>query len=176
MDCDPDVFGDTTSRRLVIFHARTLRLPALILALAISACTPEPVPYEPVADLSQLMVRVLGPAADDYWGAVGTIMTLEGTEEIAPRTFAEWEAVRNAAMTVAESGNLLMMPGRAMEDPRWNEMSLRLVATGRKAFSAADARDPDAVFEAGGELYVVCNECHAAFAPDALSSGLRLDE
>jgi hypothetical protein len=103
-------------------------------------------------------------------------MTLEGTEEIAPKTFAEWEALRSAAMTVAESGNLLLMPGRMQEGAEWRELSLALIASGRVALAAAQARDPEAVFEAGGELYTVCNDCHAAFAPEALESGFKLDE
>ena len=42
-----------------------------------------------------------------------TIDTKDGTEEIRPRTDEEWTAVRNAAVTLAESGNLLMMVPRA---------------------------------------------------------------
>ena len=79
--------------------------------------------------------------------------------------------MRNAAIIIAESGNLLLMPGRVHEDARWTELSLALIARGREALIAAENRDPDAVFNAGGEVYLVCAECHAAFAPDALRSG-----
>jgi len=146
------------------------------LTLFLSGCTPEPEPYDAVADVQQLMLTVVTPAAEVYWDSVGTIMTLDGTEEIAPKTFQEWEAVRNAAVTVAESGNLLLMPGRLQDDQQWRELSLALIAKGREALAAAQARDAEAVFEAGGELYTVCNDCHAAFAPEALESGFKLDE
>jgi len=146
-----------------------------LLILASAGCAPEPEPYDAVADVQQLMLTVVTPAAEVYWGAVGTIMTLEGTEEIAPKTFQEWETVRNAAMTVAESGNLLLMPGRIQEDQQWTELSLALITKGREALAAAQARDAEAVFAAGGELYTVCNDCHAAFAPEALNSGFKLD-
>jgi len=116
------------------------------------------------------MLAVIDPAADIYWGSVGTIMDENGTEEIAPTTTAEWAAVRHAATILAESGNLLMMPGRAQDNEQWIELSQALIATGRQALTAAESRDPAAVFDAGGEIYLVCSECHATFAPDALRS------
>ena len=142
----------------------------LLPILAIAGCSPEPEPYEAVADVQQLMVSVIEPAADHYWDSVGTILTIEGTEEIAPENTAEWAAVRDAAMVIAESGNLLLMPGRVQEDEQWTSLSLALITTGREAMAAAEARDTEAVFNAGGEVYLVCSECHAAFAPDALRS------
>jgi hypothetical protein len=148
----------------------------LVLVLAVTGCAPEPVPFEEVADVRQLMLAVIDPAAKVYWESVATIMTLEGTEEIAPKTFAEWQAVRNAAMTVAESGNLLLTPGRRQDDADWTRLSQALIASGREALLAAEARDPDAVFEAGGEIYLVCAECHTAFAPDALRSGFGQED
>jgi hypothetical protein len=148
----------------------------LALVIAVAGCAPEPVPFDEVADVQQLMLTVIEPAAEVYWESVATIMTLEGTEEIAPKTFAEWQAVRNAAMTVAESGNLLLTPGRRQEGANWIRLSRALIAAGREALLAAEARDPDAVFEAGGEIYLICAECHTAFAPDALRSSFGQED
>lgn len=165
----------TCSRTSVINKPAKRYILWLIPAALIAGCAPEPEPYDTVADVQQLMLTVVAPAAEVYWDSVGTIMTLAGTEEIAPKTFQEWEAVRNAAMTVAESGNLLLMPGRIQEDQLWTELSLAMIASGRVALAAAQVRDAEAVFEAGGELYTVCNDCHAVFAPEALNSGFKLD-
>ncbi len=148
----------------------------LILTLPVFGCTPEPPPFDEVADVRQLMLTVLDPAADVYWDSVGTIMDLDGTKEIAPATMAEWEAVRNAAMIIAESGNLLLTPGRAKEGEQWTELAQALISTGRQALAAAEARDAEAVFTAGGEVYLVCSDCHAAFAPDALRSSFLLQD
>ena len=148
----------------------------LTLAVMISSCAPEPLPFEEVADVNQLMLTVIDPAADVYWDSVGTIMDMDGTREIAPNTAEEWEAVRNAAMIMAESGNLLLMPGRAQDGEQWAELAQALITSGRQALIAAEARDPAAVFDAGGELYLVCSECHAAFAPEALRSGFLPEE
>lgn len=114
------------------------------------------------------MAHVIEPAADVYWDSVGTVMDAEGTHEIAPANADEWLAVENAAATIAESGNLLLIPGRQMDDPRWTALSQGLIAAGRVALMAADSRDAKAVFDAGGAIYIVCASCHEVFAPQLL--------
>jgi len=137
------------------------------VCLALSGCAPDPPPYQAVVDVKQLMHAVVEPSAEAYWDAVGTVVDLEGTHDFAPSTDAEWEAVRNAAVVMAESGNLLLMPGRAREGELWVELTQQMIARSREALAAAEARDPAAVFETGGEVYGVCNACHAAYAPQS---------
>jgi hypothetical protein len=103
-------------------------------------------------------------------------MDLNGIQEIAPATLEEWGAVENAAATLAESGNLLLLPGRLRDDPRWVELARALMTAGRDALAAADARDPDAVFEAGGNVYVVCADCHAVFAEQLLPANYEANQ
>lgn len=136
--------------------------------LAGCADTPEPPPFAAVADSRQLMLSVIEPAAEVYWDAVGTIMDLEGTYEIEPRTAEEWEAVVNAAYVIAESGNLLLMEERAQGRPHWTAMSRAMIDMGRLAIEAAERRDPQAVFEVGGDVYLVCTGCHAVYATETL--------
>ena len=126
-------------------------------------------PFSAVADVQQLMASVLEPAADTYWDAVGWILDENGTTEIRPGSAEEWEAVRSAAFVIAESGNLLMMTGRAIDEPAWTPMARALVDVGRRALEAADARDEAAVFDAGAEVYYVCSNCHVQFALETLS-------
>lgn len=155
--------------------SRRVRLPWLALAMLVSGCAPEPLPFEEVADVKQLMTSVLEPAAEVYWDAVGTIMDLSGTVEIAPSTDEEWQAVRDAAMVIAESGNLLMMPGRVQGGEEWMDFSRAMIDTGRQALTAAEAKDTAAVFDAGGEVYLACSRCHATYAPDTLRPGYARD-
>ena len=105
------------------------------------------------------MVWMLEPAADVLWDSAGYVITEEGEQDLQPTTQEGWNEVRNAATVVAESGNLLMMPGYAVAGD-WMEYSQALVAAGITARDAAIAQDADALFEAGARLYNVCRACH----------------
>jgi cytochrome c556 len=140
-----------------------LFVAVVILAGACNSA-PSPPPYKPVADLKQLMTSVIEPAADEYWDAVGTVIDGEGIHEIAPQTQEDWDAARNHAYVITEAGNLLMMPTRAKDDGDWMKFSQALIDSGLKAVRAAEARDRDAVFDAGAEVYDVCTQCHAKYA------------
>ena len=137
------------------------------LAVIIAACQPEQ-PFREELELREVMLHVVEPAADVYWASVGIIIDAEGTHEIAPANSREWLSVENAAATLTEVGNLMMTPGRMRDDPRWTALAQEMITAGRQALAAADDRDTAAVFEAGGDVYVACANCHAAFAPALL--------
>lgn len=144
-------------------------LTAPLLAALLSGCsyptsgTPgTPPPYEPIADVRQTMEWILEPAADVIWDSAGTIITAEGRTELAPTTDEGWDNVRKHAAIVAETGNLLMLPGRAA-GADWIASARFLQTTGKRAMAAAEARDADALFEAGGQLYQACVACHAQY-------------
>ena len=122
------------------------------------------------------MISVVDPAADVLWDSVGTIMTLEGTEEIAPQTEDEWIAVRDAALAVADAGDVLLGIERLKGDSEWTGLSQALTISGKLAASAAESRDPEAVFRAGGDVYLVCADCHVTFAPELLQPNFQLQE
>jgi len=143
-------------------------LACLFAPLAACADNPEPPAFVAVADSRQLMVSVIEPAAEVYWDAVGVIMDEEGTQEIEPRTPEEWEAVENAAWVLAESGNLLLLDDRAQGRGHWIAMSGSMIEVGRRAVDAAAAKDPQAVFDMGAEVYFVCTGCHAVYATETL--------
>jgi hypothetical protein len=140
------------------------RLVALAgVGVLATGCGPAPPPFRPVADVKTVCSGILDPAAMRVWNAVGWVDTAQGTEEIYPKTDEEWLAVRNAAATVAESGNLLMMAPRARDEADWMRVSQALVDMGEEAMKAADAKDRDQVFKVGGDLYEVCSNCHAKY-------------
>ena len=141
---------------------------ASALLLGCTNSVPDSSDYEAVADVQELMLSVLEPAAEAYWDAVGWIIDETGEQEIAPANPEEWEAVRNAAFVIAESGNLLMMDSRALDQTSWIAMSKAMVQVGRTAIEAAETRDKNAVFDAGAEVYYVCTACHATYALDTL--------
>ncbi len=112
------------------------------------------------------MRLVVEPAADLIWDSAGQIITLEGVEDLAPTTEEGWLQVAHAAAVVAESGNLLMTPGRARDAAEWTEISRGMVRAGVQAREAAKAQDADALFAAGGHLYNVCVSCHQQYWVD----------
>ncbi len=148
----------------------SIRTKALIaLSLAVAACGGGSPPFREIADTKQLMTSVIEPAAEVYWDSVGIIMDIkEGMREIKPRTEEEWTAVRDAALVVAESGNLLLLPGRIRGDGPWVKLVTEFTETARAALAAAQSKDAAAVFDTGGELYLACSRCHEAFAPHSL--------
>ena len=147
----------------------------LLTLISLSACgSKEPPPvetaaasgpeYHLAADVKQLMNWVLDPSSDVIWGAVGTTITAEGEKEHLPETDEQWTAVRDAAAMVAESGNLLLMPGRARDQGDWAKHAHDLTKAAQAAIAAAEAKDKDSLFTAGGDIYLICTACHEQYA------------
>ena len=141
----------------------------LLVPVFLYGCAPDAEqPFTEVANLRDLMITVVEPAAEVYWDAVGWIVDASGTTEIRPSSPEEWEGVRNAAYQVAESGNLMMMGDRAVDEPEWIAFSQAMINVGRRAIEAAEAQDEQGVFDVGAEIYGVCNGCHAIYASETL--------
>ncbi|MDP2055183.1 MAG: hypothetical protein Q8L75_16220 [Acidobacteriota bacterium] len=143
-------------------------LPFAVLGAA--ACTgsapPPPPPFQTTANMKDLMLNVLDPAADGLWDSVGTIMTVEGTFEKFPATDDEWAGVRANALQLAESGNLLMLPSRSNGSAEWIADAQALITQSGRILKAIEAQDKDAVFTIGGDIYDVCTSCHSKFSPN----------
>ena len=131
-------------------------------ALLVIGCSEEVSgpPFRPVADVSQLMTRILDPAADLVWDAVGTIITEDEYNEWQPETDEEWAVVLNGAMTLAEGSNLLMIGERARDQDGWMELAQNMSDAAMLIHDAAEAKDADLVFELGETLYRTCDRCH----------------
>ena len=115
--------------------------------------------------VARLNVAVLDPAADVIWDSVKSIITEKGTKEVAPHTDAEWDAVRNAAATLMEASNVLMIEGRARDQKEWMTAARRLSEASSQALKAAQAKNTQALFDEGGNIYKACAACHTKYAP-----------
>lgn len=145
-----------TLATVVLFSSSLVGIPR-----AESVMDSEPT-FRPVTNVKQTMEWILDPAVDVIWDSAGFIITAEGERDLSPTTDERWSEVRNSAATVAEAGNLLMMPGRAA-GPDWIAYARALVTAGETAIAAAQAQDADALFDAGGEVYIACRSCHEQF-------------
>ena len=149
-------------------------LSAGLVSLMVCACAGEPAapapeqrlpPFKPVADVRVLMESVIAHAAEVYWESVEVVVSDAGIEENYPENDEEWEAVWAAGLTLAESGNLLMMAPRARDDDAWMTFAAALVDAGVAAAAAGEAKNPDLVFEAGAQVYDACTACHTRYIP-----------
>lgn len=140
------------------------RCVLFVTVLWVAGCGgPPPPPFKPVADVKQIMAAIIDPEADVVWASVGTIIDEKGITEIEPRTQEEWDAVRNAAWTITESGNLLMIGARPRDSDEWMRMSQALIEVGHQVVRAAENKDKEAIFQLGGDLYNVCTNCHEKY-------------
>jgi hypothetical protein len=142
---------------------------APLVCLSFSACSSSPPPpaippFQTTANMKELMLNVLDPAADGIWESVGTIITADGAIEKAPSTDDEWAVVRMHSLQLAESGNLLLLPSRSNGSAEWIAEAKALINASQHAVKAVDARDKDALFTVGGDIYDVCTNCHKQFA------------
>ena len=113
--------------------------------------------------MHDLMAWVIEPAADNIWDSSGSVVTLEGEISLTPITREDWEALKNSAMVIAESGQMLSLSKRALDEYGWKTMSELLTKNGLETFQAAEEQDSIRLFRLGAELYQVCLSCHEAY-------------
>ena len=153
---------------------RVLSVVAVLMVACDSADVGPPAPpFTPVADVKQIMEMVVDPAAEVVWESVGFIITADGEEKVLPRNDEEWAVVRNSAMILAESGNLLMIGDRAKGEGPWMIMSRSLVEAGKATLQAAEAKDAEAIFAVGERLYNACETCHVLYWYDEDGLAIR---
>jgi len=186
--------------RLRAFHWLASAGAVIVLAAACSSPQPAAPPaaqdgrYRITATIKDIMDSMTDPSADYIWESVATIVTKAGTEERRPRTDEDWKKVRQAAMRLIESMNLLVMDGRKVAKPGEKsenpgielspEAIERVMAEDRaslitlahglhdavgKALAAIDAKNADALSDAGEIIDQACEKCHLKYwyPPDA---------
>jgi hypothetical protein len=120
--------------------------------------TPSPASAPPTArvgTMSELMVHMIYPTSD----AVFYITSR------TPTTDAEWAELQAKTLTLAESANLLMMPGRARDQGRWMKDARLMLDAGWAAFKAAKAKDVPALEALSDQMYEACTTCHQHYRP-----------
>jgi len=142
---------------MVVFGCNGSKEPAA----ATPAATPPP--FHTTLTTKQLMTWIIDPNAVAIWGSVGSVATDKGTEERHPQTDEEWSTFRNAAATLVESGNLLMLDGRAVDKDQWMATAKGMSDAAAQVLEAAEAKDVEAYFDAGGALYEACTACHSKY-------------
>ena len=135
----------------------------ILLLLACVSLTPAPSyqaqteapAYKNVGNMSQLMVDIIYPASD----AIFYI------ERAPPKNEVEWKAFRTQALMLAESGNLLLMPGRSRDNGKWVEDTKLMIDAGQAAYKAALAKNVEAIVALNDQLTAACITCHKDYRP-----------
>jgi cytochrome c553 len=117
-------------------------------------------PFPPAASVKQLMLDLIHPSSNDILLAI-----YRGGPPGGTRDEKDWAAVRRAALTLAESGNMLMMRGRAREGD-WMKDAKLLVDAGNAAYKAAQAKDSNALAALAGAVDASCTTCHKQYRPN----------
>ena len=103
-----------------------------------------------VGSMSDLMVKIIYPTSD----------ALFYIESRTPKTDAEWTALEGQALMLAESANLLMMPGRARDQKQWMADATLMLDAGAAALKAAKARNVEGISALNEQLLESCTSCH----------------
>jgi len=82
--------------------------------------------------------------------------------------YGGWEAVENSGLALAESANLLIVPGRTcangkpapIQNADWQMWVQELREAGMAAYKAAQTKSQDAILEAAAVVSDACLHCH----------------
>ena len=128
-------------------------LIAVMLVTAGVSMAQEQPTFKIVGTMSQLMIDIIYPTSDDIFYV----------ERTPPANDRDWAAIERSALMLAESGNLLMVPGRARDQGDWIKDSRMLGDAGNAAFKAAKAKDLAAVVAVNEQLVLSCTTCHMQY-------------
>ena len=148
-----------------------------------------PARFAVTATFQELMDAEMDAPSEKIWAAVSIVNDKSGTHQKMPSTPEEWLELRRQAIRLAETSNLLMIPGRPVAGPNVkttiksqepldvaaiqkrlaaNPAALAAFAQSARTVSlqlvdAVDRRDVQKFSDLGGSLDEVCEACHKTF-------------
>jgi cytochrome c556 len=165
-----------------------LRMVLLVCCGAVACSNDSGPEMRPTTTIKDIMDSIVDPSADALWESVATIVTLEGTEERAPKTDEEWAAVRRHAVRLVEASNLLLIKGRHVAKPgeksekenielapeeieslinkdraTFERLAAALHDAALPALRAIDAKNAKGLADAGEGIDVACENCHMKY-------------
>jgi hypothetical protein len=112
---------------------------------------------QPVGTMADLMISMVYPPANDL---------LLSIARGGPKDDKEWMALQRSAVLLGESGNVLMMRGRARDQGQWMTDARMLVDAGAAAYRAARAKDLNALTALEAPINASCVSCHKQYRPN----------
>lgn len=142
--------------------------------------------YRPHANLAEVMRAIPFPGSNTIFDAQQVdpgAPVKEGARETTTEKFASlyggWQKVELAAVSLMETANLIMIPGRLCENGRpvpldradYQKGVAGLMAAGEAALKAAKAKNQDQVVEAAGTVAEACSACHEIYRDADIEEG-----
>ena len=128
---------------------------SIAVAASLAQAAPDRPPTRNVGSMSDLMVKIIYPTSD----------ALFYIESRTPKDEAEWNTFEGQMLTLAESANLLMMPGRARDKTQWMADAKLMLDAGALAVKAAKTKNVEAIAALSDQLLESCTTCHKHYRP-----------
>jgi mono/diheme cytochrome c family protein len=164
---------------------KQLRMAAGPAAAAAPASASAAPVFPPAGNLAELMRGVLFPSSNLIFNAQsqdpGAPLPARPPELPRDQAFSwvdwgagiytGWELVDYAAVAIAETAPLLLVPGRRCENGKpvpvdradWIKYAQELADAGRAAYKASQTRNQDAIIAATDVITDACLNCHVAY-------------
>ncbi len=168
-----------------LYYWVLVSLPVIGTGCAKAPPSPRPPDLLRPATIKDIMDSMVNPSGEFVFESVQQISDEHGIREKAPKTDADWEAVREHVMVLIEAPNLLVMPGRKDAPPdvksqnpgielepaqiqklidgdrfAFIRRARRLQDAATVALKAVDAKNKDALFQAEDGIDQACENCH----------------
>jgi len=128
------------------------------------------------ANLAQLMRGIVYPSSNVVFAAQSelnfpAVKDPATSPNLLTSTYGGWQAVESAALGLAESANLLTIPGRMCSNgvpapitrPDWIKFTQGLRDAGLAAYKAAQSKNQDKMVDASGTVADACSACHDVY-------------
>jgi hypothetical protein len=128
-------------------------------------------------NLLQVMRGIVYPASNVVFAGQSDLSEIPKVKDpaVSPNplnnTYGGWQAIENASIAVAESANLLLVPGRTCGNGKpvpvqradWVKYVDGLRSAGMAAYKAAQSKSQDAMVDASGTVADACSACHDVY-------------
>jgi hypothetical protein len=141
-----------------------------------ASAVPAPQPY---ATLAQMMRGIPFPASNIIFDTQSEDPGVQkkptegarGATASFSSVYGGWQAVENNALAIAETANLLLIPGRMCENGRpvpldredFRKFAAGLADAGKAAYKAAQSKNQDAMVDVSGTVSDACAACHEIY-------------
>jgi hypothetical protein len=128
------------------------------------------------ANLAQVMRGIVYPASNVLFAAQDqnpadikpAVPDPATSPNLLTSAFGQWQAVENSSLALAESANLLTIPGRKCSNGRdvplnnadWQMYVQQLRDAGMAAYKAAQSKNQDNILTVTDTVSTACSNCH----------------